>query len=227
VTDQRIAKWTRWIEGDVTNEVIRVNHHRQIHDRINEIRAGGDLPDSAFWEYLDSTYAVSQAVAIRRLVDRHRGTASLRNLIAEIADDAAGSGRPRLTRAFWVGLWDTTDPIDVAFAEQQWNDNYGGEVGDHLDPAIPARDLERLTTSTDPVKEYVEKHVCHIDRRRPEPTLTFNDLHDASVVVGELFKKYASLLTAKGWALLAPVIQHDWEAVFREPWIREGDRSGR
>jgi hypothetical protein len=222
MTDQRIAKWTKWIEGDVTNEVIQVNHHRQIYERIGEIvREHGDLPESAFWEYLGSTYAVSQAVAIRRLVDTHRDTVSLRNLIAEIADDAS-----RLTRDFWVGLWDTTDPIDVMFAERQWSDHYGGEVGDHLDSAIPARDLERLTTSTDPVKEYVEKHVCHIDRRRPEPTLTFNDLHDASVVVGELFKKYASLLTAKGWALLAPVIQHDWEAVFREPWIREGDRPG-
>jgi hypothetical protein len=170
--------------------VLTVNHHRQIHERIGEIvTEHGELPDSAFWEYLRDTYAVSQAVAIRRLVDRDSRSASLRNLIAEIAEDPS-----RLTRAFWVGLWDTTDPVERAFAEQQWNDNYGGDVGDHLDPAIPAEDLERLTTLTDPIKEYVNKHVCHIDRSRPEPTVTLNDLHDASVVVGELFTKYTSLL---------------------------------
>src|SRR2546430_601281 len=100
MTDQRIAKWTNWIEGDVTNEVMQVNHHRQIYERIWETTTEhGQLPDSEFWQYLRSTYGVSQAVAIRRLVDTHRGTASLRNLIAEIADDAGGE-QPVLTRAF-------------------------------------------------------------------------------------------------------------------------------
>jgi hypothetical protein len=123
------------------------------------------------------------------------------------------------------GLWDSTDPIDRAFAERQWNEQCGGEVGDHLDPAIPAG--ERLTTLPDPILDYVAKHVCHIDRSRPEPTVNLNRLHDASVVVGEVFNKYAALLTATSWAELTPVIQHNWEAIFREPWIRRADRPRR
>jgi hypothetical protein len=229
MTGQRIAKWTRWIEGDVTNEVINLNHHRQIFERVSEIiDAHGALPDSAFWPYLRDTYGIFQAVAIRRLIDRSDASASLRNLIAEIAEDAASDGPPRLTRDFWLGIWgETNDPVERSVANKQWDEHYGGSTGDHLDPAIPAADLERLTTLTKPIKDYVDKHVCHIDRNRPEPTVTMDELHEASVVVGDLFAFYASLLTAKGWVQFAPVIQHDWEAVFREPWIREADRPDR
>ena len=47
---------------------------------------------------------------------------------------------------------------------------------------------------------------------------TFGDLHDAIDGIGEIFQKYAVMLTG-GWNLLEPVIQDDWKAIFREPWI--------
>jgi hypothetical protein len=37
--------------------------------------------------------------------------------------------------------------------------------------------------------------------------------------IGELVKKYASLLQATVLAELEPVIQYDWKAPFRQPWI--------
>ena len=50
---------------------------------------------------------------------------------------------------------------------------------------------------------------------------TLDEVHDAIDLIGELFKKYGHLLTGGGWASLTPVLQHDWEAVFRIPWITE------
>jgi len=36
-------------------------------------------------------------------------------------------------------------------------------------------------------------------------------------VVGEMFKRYALLLTASTWDSLEPVVQVDWKATFRQP----------
>jgi hypothetical protein len=41
-------------------------------------------------------------------------------------------------------------------------------------------------------------------------------------MIGEIFRKYALLFTAASYITLEPVIQENWLAVFREPWIREG-----
>jgi hypothetical protein len=47
-----------------------------------------------------------------------------------------------------------------------------------------------------------------------------DEIDHAIDLIGEIFTRYASLLTASGWALLEPAIQHDWLAPFRQPWIR-------
>lgn len=41
-------------------------------------------------------------------------------------------------------------------------------------------------------------------------------------VIGELFKRYYNLLTASSYVMLEPVIQHDWLAAFRVPWMGSG-----
>jgi hypothetical protein len=68
--------------------------------------------------------------------------------------------------------------------------------------------------------KYVNEHVAH---DMAEPTMTemptFNDLNAAVDALGTMFKKYANVLTAGSYAFLEPVIQHDWKAIFRRPWI--------
>jgi hypothetical protein len=51
-------------------------------------------------------------------------------------------------------------------------------------------------------------------------TLTLEDVHRAVDVIGELFQRYYTLFTAASMIELVPVIQHDWRAVFRQPWMR-------
>ena len=81
------------------------------------------------------------------------------------------------------------------------------------------RDLAALHGAAEKVRQYVNQHVAH---DQAEPTMTdlptFGDLHDAIDGIGEIFQKYAVMLTG-GWNLLEPVIQDDWKAIFREPWI--------
>jgi hypothetical protein len=216
MSDPRIEKWTRWCDGMIKNNVLTMHLQRAAWREVAQILEDhGDLPESYWWELMRDTYGTTQAIAVRRQADRHRDAASLGKLIEEI-----GSDPTRITRDFWIGRWDLTDPFLRADAERGWVTQFAGAVGTHLDPAIPGADLAILTEAAQGVKRYVDTHVAHADAVSPAVTLTIRDVHDAIDVIGDLFKKYYNLLTADSMAFLEPVIQHDWTAVFREPWIR-------
>jgi hypothetical protein len=137
MADQRIEKWTRWIDGTIKSNVLTMHLHRDTWRETSKIlEDNGTLPDSYWWEFMRDTYGHTQAVAVRRQADTHRDAASLGKLIEEVRDDAA-----RITREFWLGLWDPDGAIDALFAERGWADEYGGSVGLHLDPAIPGGGL--------------------------------------------------------------------------------------
>jgi hypothetical protein len=222
VADQRIDKWTRWMDGPIKNSVNTLYLRRHAWLEVSKLLQDNDgLPDSYWWDFMAGTYASSQAVAVRRQADTHRDVASLGKLLSEISGDAN-----RLTLEFWIGLPANLDPdddpYDRAYAERRWMETYGGTVGSHLDPAIPAEDFRALTAAAADVTEYVDKHIAHSEASAvpASVTLTVRDIHEVIDVFGELFQKYYTLFTAADMPDLVPVILHDWQAVFREPWIR-------
>jgi AbiU2 len=218
MSDQRIAKWTRWIDGPIRANVLATHRHRYAWREVAQIiQEHGQLPPSFWWEFMADTYAVTQSVAIRRIADTHKDVASLGKLIEEIRDDAQ-----RISRTFWLGLWSDPDHLPSAWiAEKGWTDQYAGQVGMHLDPAIPAADFDALRKAAAKVSGYVDRHVAHADASAvsAEVTVTFRELHEVIDVIGNLFGKYYNLLTAGVYVRLVPEIQGDWKAVFREPWI--------
>ena len=221
MADQRIEKWTRWIDGSIKNNVLAMHLHRDAWREVAAIlEQNPGLPESYWWEFMLDTYATTQAVAVRRQADRDPQTASLRNLCAELADDAS-----RITRDFWLGLWqEPEDQFMRMLAERQWAENFGGGVGDHLDPDLPTADLERLVEAAGSIKDFVDRHIAHSQSSAvpANVTLQVRDLHNAIDVIGEVFQRYYSLLTASSMVVLVPVIQHDWKAIFRQPWMATG-----
>lgn len=205
-----------------------MHHHRQIWRGIAQITNDhGALPPSAYWQHYFDVYADAQASAVRRQADTHRDVASLAKILSEITGDFR-----RLTPEWWISLWafEGGNGHERAFARRQWDDEFGGAVSDHLDPAIPTADLDRLTEASASVRSHVDKHIAHSEdpgtvpedpgSTPPVEAPTLNDVHDAIDVIGDLFRRYYSLFTASGMVTLEPQIQHDWHAPFREPWIR-------
>lgn len=129
-----------------------------------------------------------------------------------------------LVQAF-AGL--VAGPLRELRAEGQWAENYGGSVGSHLDPAIPAADFDALTAAAAEVKNWVDRHVAHADASAvpASVTLTLQDIHDPIDVIGELFRRYYTLFTAADMPDLVPLLPPTWKAVFVEPWIRPGSAS--
>ena len=65
----------------------------------------------------------------------------------------------------------------------------------------------------------MNEHLAH-DAAMPRAAElpTFNDPHDAIDVIGSTFQKYAGILNGTTW-VLEPVLEGDWRAIFRMPWI--------
>jgi hypothetical protein len=215
MTDQRIEKWCRWLDKPIKSGVITLHHHRQIWREIGDIiKKNGNLPDSVFWQYHRDLYGITQAIGIRRQADLHPDVASLAKLLVEVRDNP-----DQVTPAFWLSLWEDQD--DAAYARRQWDKNYGGDVGDHLDPAMPAADYKELTAAAASAKDYVDKHVAHADQRpvAAGASVTFAQIDGAIDVLGRLFRRYYALFTAADMYTLEPIIQHDWKAIFRVQWL--------
>jgi hypothetical protein len=149
VSDSRIAKWQRWLDDRIRPDLVTVYAYRDTFNELVRIAAENEqLPDSYFWDFLRGTYAVSQAVAVRRQADVDPRTITLGRLLAEITSDA-----PRLTRKFWVGMWEPgPPPIGLTVAEKAFTEQWAGNAGNHLDPAIPHADLADLRSKTDAVR---------------------------------------------------------------------------
>jgi hypothetical protein len=220
VADQRVDKWTKWIDGTIKANVLTMHLHRDTWREVAKmLEERGDLPDSYWWEFMLDTYAITQAVAVRRQADTHKDAASLGKLIEEVRDDPTN-----ITRDHWLSLWKPDGPFDSLYSARAWEQQWGGEVGDHLDPAIPAADFEALTEGAQTIKAYVDRHLAHSDTSAVGSAVTLQvaDLHAAIDVIGGQFQRYYNLFTAADMPILVPAIQHNWKAVFQIPWIKLG-----
>ena len=160
------------------------------------------------------SYAHAQASAVRRQADANAGTSALARLIKEMRDNA-----DVLTRDYFVGLWDQSDERALREAHSAF-DRVAADARDHLDPDIPRQDLETLQTAARKVSLFVDQHIAHDQATPTAEAPTFNELHAAIDSLGEIFTKYAAVLTATTYIRIEPVMQDDWKAIFRLPWLR-------
>jgi hypothetical protein len=169
------------------------------------------LPGSLFFDFLRDTYATNQAAAIRRQAERSSRVVSLGRLLREIE-----AGHERLTRQRFVGAWPREDQPR---GHETFTKHFAGTIGDHLDSEIVAADISRLETDAKKVVDHVDQYVAHTEEKPVAELATFEELNAAIVVIGELFRRYALLLTGDSYATLVPVPQDNWEAIFKFPWI--------
>lgn len=201
INPQRLAKWVGWIQhdpqrttgpGSIWSQLVEMTHHRAIYDRLTEILvANRSMPQEyTFFDFVTTNYLTTQALAIRRQADTHKDAATLGRLLYELEADLAG--HRDLTADEGLPTF-TLDDVQADRSE--------------LDQVVA------------PVKAYVDQRLAHMDRATAQPALTGRQIHDAVAVLQRLFGKYEHALTGAHTPDLEPVIQSDWEAVFRVPWL--------
>ena len=213
--DSRIDKWIRWLEQAIQPQVIEMLHRRYVYEAVSEITKRNDsLPPSSVFDFISGTYAVTQSMAVRRQVEAGGRVVSLGTLLTEIANDPE-----RLTIEWYLARGDNDDRRHFAHV---WASTFADEEM-RFDPRRVLADLDTLTTTSSAVKQYVDTHLAHTDRKPLASLPIMGDLNGAMDTIGELFHKYAGLLSGVHWATLVPVPQGNWLAVFLEPWARDRD----
>jgi hypothetical protein len=200
----KILRWASWLRHNegagpedpdrLWVQLVQIAHRRAVFHRVAEIVGEAQLPESAFFGYLNDTYVDSQCVAIRRVFDpdRRRQSISFRRLMEELRDALEPFGCPG-----WAANWEHTLTTNEVIT-----------------------DLERLDAAIEPVKETVDKRIAHMDEVAIGRRLTFREIDHAIDSLFAAFRKYEVFLTDATTPDLVPTIQHDWEAIFRQPWLR-------
>jgi hypothetical protein len=118
---------------------------------------------------------------------------------------AALSSRPYVLRNGWhVALWAHDDDL-VAQANKNF-DRFAGPGRDTISAAAVRTDITRLDAAAEVVKRYTDSAIAHA-RDEETQVPTFEEINAAIDVIGELVKKYFSLLQAVWLPELVPVIQ--------------------
>jgi hypothetical protein len=168
-----------------------------------------------FQRWIIANYFTSQAIGIRRQADLRNDVISLAALIKRVAGAPELLSRERFSEAR-----SRDDQADRDF------DALTGAIGsDHIDPAIPRDDLDRLRDETESVRTWATKEVAHYDLNKGtfEVGLTYGDLHTAIDLIGELFQKYYSLIRDTQ-VLLDKLVVSLWPAIFRVAWIPDEEQ---
>jgi hypothetical protein len=221
--DELYEKWLsllRTISGETTQLFLFRDYWRGLVE-ISE--ANPDLPPSSFFDALGHWYGTTQAIAVRRQLDKDTRSVSFWRLLTDMA------GHPEvMTRERHVALWHVENERDGAreAAAQLANENYDKFAGAGEDTIASERtleDRERLEAIAKPVTGHVNKVVAHTDEKQLAEVVrvTYADLNQAVDELGWLLQKYVSLIEATMLPQVSPTIQEDWKAPFRVPWITD------
>jgi hypothetical protein len=216
--DDLHAKWLKWLK-QVQDETHTLWLYRDYYRGLAEMtQANDDIPPSTFFDALGVWYAAAQMTGVRRQLDRDKRSVSLWRLLTDIADHPEVMRRER-----HVALWleDAVDDIDRELRTAEANKNYdkfAGPGDDQIAPERTLEDRERLEHLAEPVTVFVNKRVAHSDEENLPAAPTYGELDAAVDELGELLKKYVSLLEAAWLVEVAPVHQEPWERAFTVAW---------
>lgn len=218
--DQIFADWDEWV-GVLWNEVVRLHWHRAVWCEVrDEIQARTPHADQTFLASYTATYVTTALMTIRRLIDTDENTRSLVSLIAAIKRNPEVVTRTRYSEirvernpesAQWI-------PGKPEF-ERAWSSSLDPE---HIDPAILDGDVASLAAELTHADAWATKTIAHLDPRRPEVPMRFDDLDHAIDYVTAVYDKYQLLIRQSSTTEYTPAIQGDWHEPLRAPLFWAG-----
>lgn len=212
MNDDRWRKWHRWFEV-IRNEIQHLCLNKYIFLELKQIiNANENLHQpSAFYDFINSSYAAFSAVTVRKLVKGHKDSISFSGLLEEIIDTPDVLSKER-----FVALY--SGSVAEQWAEKDFAP-LADENGHHISHEMVIADLDELRALSGKIETFVDKEIAHTDKRRPRNIPTFNELHRCIEAIEALGLKYQMILTASHGDSMTPSIQGPWKRVFEVPWI--------
>jgi len=233
--------WRECLEGDDTNSIMRqlvqmtwdaAIFHMVYESRKATIRQNPDNPriNPYFYQFLDRCFFESQAIAIRRVIDKspisgNRGVYSLRALLNDI-----NAHRQDLTRDVYIRLrmrqnpeWDSFSAAEShRLFDQLSNKDRGTRQPDDLICECFFSGLEeKIKVTSRSVKRYVDRFIAHSatpgsrEGDGEKTQVTLGEIWKAQEIVAEITEFLLTFLFSKEWVLLPPIpaaVYENWDA---------------
>ena len=210
LSDPKYKKWVKnldRIRGEVTELVLSRHVFQRIYDIVsdnNKINKG-----NLFYDWLSRHYAQTCLMGIRRLTDKNKNTISLYVLLLDCLENS-----DKLSRTLHVGLY-KRGMEDLG--EREF-DKLAGKNSKIFPKSEIEQDVKKLENIREVLKSHTNKRIAHLDKKEPGKIPTFLDIFQSIDVLVEIAHKYSLLFTATDHKFM-PVIQYDWEFIFKTPWI--------
>jgi len=204
-------RWRRWYK-EIHATITDLAHKRRIYREVTAmITANPRLQvPSVFYDWMRRAYITDMTIGVRTLVDWDRRAISLVKLMEEIVDHPKVLSRRRYTAKYRGHL--------RRFGHLEF-DRLAGRGEQQIDATIIRRQRRELINSQKKLRTFVNRNVAHKSRYKMRRLPTYAEMDVCVDLLEDLAKKFTLLLEQKGLTDVVPVIQYDWKAPFRVPWI--------
>lgn len=219
----KLREHVRQTLKSIETELCEAYLHKRLYvETRDEFTAKYPEADHTFLRNYSRIYADRQIMAIRRMVDRSSDKpVSLWWVVEALLKNPEIGNRQDLLRE--VGQRHSGDPYQV----KEWNDYYDSCFGRDGAPSIDA--LKKLHTALNgeshqvsKVKEYADRNVAHKDRRGPQLSLTYADIHSALTGLAEVFNQINRLLNWSTACFCLMTVPPTWHTVFGSALFEDG-----
>jgi len=214
--DKKLKKWLRWLDVIKTEVQNLVMAKRTFHE-VQQLISDNPMlhQPNSFYGYLSRTYVSHVVIGIRRQIKCDKQSISMARLLEELIESPQV-----LTRKYYVDLYKGS--IVENFADQDFN-KFAAPGMPYIDSTHVAADLTRLRNYTKRCEDFADKRVAHRDKTEPKELPTFMEVDECIALLDELYVRYFMLFHASHMDSLLPTRQFDWRAIFRVPWISQGE----
>jgi hypothetical protein len=213
---ERWADQLTKIEHDLYRGHVNQKVWTELREEIQFRRPGAD---ATFLVSYSEGYVASQLIRVRRLADKDRRSHSLASLIQKVAVNPRVITRARWIRRY-VGSIQVTEPWERPHHERnaaaRWQERWADpDNPEQISPRVLQDDLDRLATELSHLTTWATKTIAHLDPRQPERVPTYHEIREALTLLAKMTVRYQSLLNLPISAEWTPIIQGDWQGVFR------------
>jgi hypothetical protein len=196
------------------HELTDTFYSRQIFlEFMDVVRANATtLAPPTYVGWVRNNYLNAQAIALRRIVDKDRRSASLMRLLELLKSHPETLNLRALQAQF------ASKRLPSRWADTTWRKVVG--VPNELNQATLVKDIGRLDDAFARVRRLVNKRIAHTGargaiRRLPQ----FKDVDHAMALANRMLTKYNTLLTGDGLASVNATPQYDWRDVLATAWL--------
>ena len=224
VKSQKLEKWLNWmdkIQADIAPLLLDVNVFWEVQDIIKQ-NPHIQKP-SYFYHYLERSYVSHASAGVRRQIRHQQDSISFAGLLEDIAENAN-----ELSFSYYFSIRSSESDFQrfqqsgVPFSYREMIEKEFKKYADlnceYVCPKMVKEDLKKLKEAAKPWMDFTDKRVAHLDKREPKSVPTFPELDNCLKLLDKTYVKYYLLFYAGSMETLEPTFQHDWKAIFQEPW---------